>query len=105
MAWNPRERVAGWRRCRTACTCLQWRCRAPVRRLPRPLDERTDLVRCGHVLDSPRACCGLAQVLDSVFMSAIVLLGGFWAVAGARPGVLRNRPQPPSPDEARLTPL
>lgn len=46
---------------------------------------------------------GWRQVLDSVFMSAVVLLGGFWAVAAARPGVLRNRPQPPSADEARLT--
>ena len=35
-------------------------------------------------------------------MSAIVLLDSFWAVAAARPGVLRNRPQPPSADEARL---
>jgi len=44
---------------------------------------------------------GPGQVLDRAFMAAVVLLTAFWAVAAARPGVLRNRPQPPSPDEVR----
>ena len=41
------------------------------------------------------------QVLDRAFVAAVVLLGAFWAAAIAQPGVLRNRPQPPSVDEAR----
>ncbi|KAK9841030.1 hypothetical protein WJX81_006565 [Elliptochloris bilobata] len=45
------------------------------------------------------------QVLDRAFSSAVVLLGAFWAVAVARPGVLRNRPQPPSPDEVAVRAL